>query len=36
MRDNLEPMGLEIEDEKEFLLGVTEEISLIKNEQDIA
>ena len=26
-------MDLEIEDEKEFLLGVTEEISLIKNER---
>ncbi len=30
LRDILEPMDLEIEDEKEFLLGVTEEISLIK------
>ena len=33
LRDILEPMDLEIEDEKEFLLGVTEEISLIKNER---
>lgn len=33
LRDILEPMDLEIEDEKEFLLGVTEEISLIKNQR---
>lgn len=32
LRDILEPMDLEIEDEKEFLLGVTEEISLIQKQ----
>ena len=36
LRDILEPMDLEIEDEKEFLFGCHREISLIKNEADIA